>query len=210
MDDSSSGKEKWFLLILLVLVVAYVCVFFLPHQREVEVIDPLEAEQRPRKAKDVVEFLQRPLPLPEGTKLLLQQSDKPYGGPTIRWDSKIALDISELDRKEVLLLHWHYMNYFEEGLGNGGGGEGGRRSLMKFGPNDFGMGSGVYWTFCWDVHRENKFFDLEFTMEVMDFVKNQRVPVRSLGDPIQGQRVAWITIDIRGRNLTGNVKFPVD
>ncbi|MCL2700580.1 MAG: hypothetical protein FWE88_02675 [Phycisphaerae bacterium] len=190
------------------------------------------------KTQDVIDFLCQPLPVPEGAKVLLSKDgwwDRPLlgvgqqGGDrsrrkvekgTIVWRQRIALDVMEMTPEAIAAIPKIYRDHLVPQFHSGPGtlsGFGRGETLCKGGPDRFLLSpiDRDFWTWGYCDVTLGDDADYEVDMEVMDFAPSPpgspqygRKPVRNLTDPVQGQRVAYIRINLVVRNLQGEGKWP--
>jgi hypothetical protein len=84
-------------------------------------------------------------------------------------------------------------------------------------PDEFELAMGGDWTWHWRGGYSGKHFDLDMDAQVFDFKRNspdssgcRRIPVQQLSEPVQEQRIIWIRLDFKGRDLTGQGNWPAE
>jgi hypothetical protein len=172
---------------------------------------PIDRPETPKvmTTQEAADSIAKPLPLPPGAKLvgIIGIGHEGLGPGSLAWDKGIVLDVSGMTKQDIAAIPRMYESHFQNQFPIVISSRGSYYDLAKFGPDDFISAGNGDWT--WHVRAEGNGnnFDFEMQTEVMDFApigsRFKRIRVRELDNPVQGQRIMWIRINLRVRGLVG-------
>ncbi len=170
-------------------------------------------------AQAVIAFLSKPLPVPEGAKLL------PLPGGSGRGsvhngrgglNTRILLDVTDMAPEDVEAIPDEYESLFHIAFNMGGHSMGMVMELVKHPPDQFSMfhGVGTWHRKDWSGDSRGH-FDLELETQIMDFDPNVQNKMRFIPlevehyrSPVRGQRVMLIRLCFKARDLEGDEHWP--
>ena len=143
-----------------------------------------------------------------------------YRPGVLVWRKRVALDVSNMTPEEVAGIIKVYEEHFRQFplRAKISGSFYRSQNLCKESADRFDLESvrdEAHWSWNQQTWWRGEHIDLDLSVEVMDFVPRwvgatlyERQPVKRLYDTMRGQRVAWISMDLIGRDLKGPCKWP--